>query len=166
MRCSLFSVTLGTLLLLSAVGASGQTGGGLPAPLPVAVTSAKTMFIYNNGSSSIAYEAFCDGIRNWGKYEIVTSPDEADLNVELRYRDADKSTAFWSGTTFAAMQPKREKTVAQIIVTIYDSKTNQPLWSGSDSQKRAKREKNRDREAVQSIQHLVNDLEMRAVTSE
>lgn len=162
---SLLLVTLG-LLLLPAAGVRAQSGGDFAAPLPVAISSAKTIFIYNDGSSSIAYDAFCDGIRNWGKYEIAASRDQADLVVELSYRDAGNGTVPWRGDAFAAMQPKHGKTVAQIIVTIYDSRTNETLWSASDPQKHAIREKNRDREVIQSVQHIVNDLEVRAGTSQ
>jgi hypothetical protein len=168
MKSSMFSVTLGTLMLLSATGASAQGSSGLPAQLPAAVVSAKKIFIANSGNSPITYHAFCDGIRDWGKYEIVASSDGADLIVELSYREADKGTASWSaGNAFASTEPRREKKLdPQVIVTIYDGKTNEPLWSATDYQKRAKREKNREKEAIRSVQHLISDLERGAGTPE
>jgi hypothetical protein len=168
MKNSLFSVTFGMLLLLSAAGAEAQGAGGLPAQMPSAVVNVQKIFIANSGNSPVTYHAFCEGMRDWGKYEIVASSDEADLIVELSYRDADKYAPSWSvGNAFAATQPSREKKLdPQVIVTIYDSKRNEPLWSATDYQKRAKREKNRQKEAIRSVQHLIGDLETRAGTAQ
>lgn len=166
MRKPQFAATLGTLLLLSAVGASAQSGREV-AQLPIAVTSAKTIFISNAGDSPIAYDAFCDGMKDWGRYEITSSASKADLIVELSYRDAEKGVTSPSGNAFVATRPIREKKVdAQVVVTIYDPRTNELLWSVSDAQKHAKREKNREREAIQSVQHLITDLEARTAASQ
>lgn len=167
MRKPLFAVALGTLLLLSAAGTNAQSGIRPAVPLPIAITGAKTIFISNAGDSSVAYDAFCDGMKDWGRYEIVSSASEADLIVELSYREAEKGVTSPSGNAFVATRSTREKKVdAQVIVTIYDPRTNEPLWSVSDPQKRAKREKNREREAIQSVQHLITDLEARTATSQ
>lgn len=165
MKTLLFSATIGTLLLLSATQTGAQSRGELVAPLPTAMTSAKTVFISSNGNGSPAYEAFCDGMREWGRYEIVSSASEADLIIELSDRDTDKIAPSWSGgNAFVATQPKHEnKATHQVMLTIYDSKTNEILWSASDPQKRAKREKNRQREAIESVQHLISNLEMRTL---
>jgi len=165
MRNSLLLATLGTATLLFATGASAQNGANSAAALPAAVTSAKTIFIHNDGGSSIVYDAFCDAIRDWGKYTIVASPADADLTIDLSYSDAaktDNTAPAWTGNSFVATQPKREKADAEITLTIYDSRTSKALWSASDPQKHALREKNRDREAIESVQHLVSDLELGA----
>jgi hypothetical protein len=169
MKNSLLLATLGTLLLLSAPGASAQSAEDFAAPPLASLTAAKTIFIHNDGAGSIVYDAFCDAIRDWGKYTIVSSPGDADLTVELSYSapdKADQGAPSWGGNSFVAAQPKREKTGAEITLTLYDSRTSQALWSASDPQKHALREKNRDREAIQSVQHLVSDLELRAGASQ
>ncbi|HTZ72700.1 MAG TPA: hypothetical protein VMB47_02170 [Candidatus Aquilonibacter sp.] len=166
MKNSLLVAMLGALLLLSAARVTAQTAEEYAAPLPAAVTSAKTIFIHNDGNTPVVYEAFCDAIRDWGKYRIVASADRADLIVTLSYREPDKGTASWGGNSFVSTQPKREKSDAEVTLTIYDAGTNEPLWSASDPQKHAMREKNRDRQAIQSVQHLVSNLELGASASQ
>jgi hypothetical protein len=56
------------------------------APLPAIVANAKKIFLSNGGGSNLAYDAFYSKMKEWSKYEIVGSPDEADLIVELAYR--------------------------------------------------------------------------------
>src|SRR5712691_9720853 len=51
------------------------------APLPAVVVNAKKIFLSNGGGSNLAYDAFYSKMKEWGKYEIVGSPDEADLIV-------------------------------------------------------------------------------------
>ena len=55
------------------------------APLPSAIVNAKTAFLVNGGGSSIAFDAFYAEMKQWGKYQIVGSPEEADLIIELKY---------------------------------------------------------------------------------
>ena len=60
------------------------------APLPAVIVNANKIFLSNGGGSNLAYDAFYASMKDWGKYEIVGSPDEADLIVELAYRVEDK----------------------------------------------------------------------------
>jgi hypothetical protein len=55
------------------------------APLPAAVTNAKTVFLVNGGGSSLAFDAFYAAMKDWGKYQIVGSPEAADLVITLNY---------------------------------------------------------------------------------
>jgi hypothetical protein len=68
------------------------------APLPAVIVNAKKIFLSNGGGSNLAYDAFYSDMKNWGKYEIVGSKQEADLIVELAYRVDDKGTRIWSST--------------------------------------------------------------------
>ena len=105
-------------------------------------------------------------MKEWGKYEIVGSPEAADLIVELSYRVEDKGTRVWSDTNPYAFDKttqvhSKHITDPQLILTIYDAKTKSSLWSETDHPKQANREKNRDKETVNSAQRLVDDLKTR-----
>ncbi len=63
-----------------------------PAPLPTAVVTAKKVFLANGGGSDLAYGTFYAEMRQWGRYQIVGSPEEADLVIELAYRVVDEGT--------------------------------------------------------------------------
>jgi hypothetical protein len=68
------------------------------APLPAVIVSAKKIFLSNGGGSNLAYDAFYASMKDGGKYEIVGSPDSADLIVELGYRVEQGGTRVWSTT--------------------------------------------------------------------
>ena len=90
--------------------------------------------------------------------------DEADLIVELSYRVEDKGTRVWSSTNTYNNTTQVHSTQIidpQLILTIYDAKTKNSLWSEIDHRRLAKREKNREKETVNSAQRLVDDLKTR-----
>jgi hypothetical protein len=135
------------------------------APLPEAIVHAQKIFLSNGGGSDLAYDAFYSDIKAWGKYQIVGSPDDADLIVELAYRVVDEGTHVWSSTntyTGATQVHSREVTDPQLVLTIYDAKTKNSLWSTVDHRKLAGLEKNREKETIKSAERLVDELRTRA----
>jgi hypothetical protein len=134
------------------------------APLPTIVVYAKKIFLANGGGSNLAYDAFYSAMKEWGKYQIVGSPEEADLIVELAYRVDKGGTRVWSTTnTYNNTTQVRSSEIIdpQVILTIYDAKSKNSLWSETDHRRLARREKNREKEFVNSAQRLVNDLKTR-----
>ena len=90
-------------------------------------------------------------MKQWGKYEIVGSPDEADLIVELAYRVDRGGTRVWSTTNTynnTTQVHSAEVVDPQVILTIYDAKTKTSLWSETDHRRLARREKNREKETA------------------
>jgi hypothetical protein len=152
-------------LLSSVAGAQGKKNDVPVAPLPTAIVDAKKIFLSNGGGSNLAYDAFYSDIKSWGRYQIVGSPAEADLIVELAYRVEDKGTRVWSSTNTynnTTQVHSAHITDPQLILTIYDAKTKDSLWSETDHRRLAKMEKNREKETVNSAQRLVEDWKMRA----
>jgi hypothetical protein len=134
------------------------------APLPAVIVNARKIFLSNGGGSNLAYDAFYSKMKEWGRYEIVGSPEEADLIVELSYRVEDKGTRIWSTENTdnnAVHIYGGEITDPQLILAIYDAKTKNSLWSETDHSKLAKREKNREKETINSAQRLIVDLQAR-----
>jgi len=134
------------------------------APLPAVIVNATKIFMSNGGGSNLAYDAFYAGMKDWGRYKIVGSPDEADLIVELAYRVEDKGVRVWSSTNTynnTTQVHSREVTDPQLVLTIYDAKTKTSLWSETDHRRLARMEKNRDKETANSAQRLVDDLKTR-----
>jgi hypothetical protein len=104
-------------------------------------------------------------MKTWGKYQIVGSPNDADLIIELAYREVDKGTRVWSSTntyTGATRVHSSEVVDPQLVLTIYDAKTKNSLWSTIDHRKLAVREKNREKETINSAERLVEELKTRA----
>jgi len=94
-----------------------------PAPVPVQIATAKKVFISNFGidSTSLAkvfereggqllpYNRFYAAMKDWGRFELVSSPAEADLIFEIRFRTPYQDTP-------------------QLEVAILDAKTHFTLW--------------------------------------
>jgi hypothetical protein len=103
-------------------------------------------------------------MKDWGKYEIVGSPDESDLIVELAYKVEQEGTRVWSthNTYTGATQVHSAQIVdPQLMLTIYDGKTKAQLWAETDHRKLARLQKNREKETVNSAERLVDDLKTR-----
>lgn len=103
-------------------------------------------------------------MKQWGKYEIIGSPEEADLIIELAYRVEHGGTRVWSSsnTYDGTTQVHSAQTVdPQLTLTIFDAKTKNSLWSEVDHRRLARREKNREKETINSAHRLVEDLKTR-----
>jgi len=165
MRRLAVSLVLAAILCSpSQAGAQGKKKVVPVAPLPAVIVNAKKIFLSNGGGSNLAYDAFYSKMKDWGKYQIVGSPEEADLIVELAYRVEDKGTRVWSSTNTynnTTQVHSSQITDPQLILTIYDSKTKTSLWSETDHRRLAARQKNREKEMANSAQRLVDDLKTR-----
>jgi len=159
-------VVLCLFVFLPASSWGQRTRKDIPAaPLPGQIVNAQKVFLSNGGGSDLAYDAFYSAMKTWGKYRIVGSPDDADLIVELAYRIVDKGTRVWSSTNTyngATDVHSREITDPQLVLTIYDAKTKNSLWSTIDHRRLARFEKNREKETINSAERLVDELRTRA----
>lgn len=158
-------IVVSTLLIATLAFAGKSRKDIPPAPLPAAVTSAQKVFITNGGGSDLAYDAFYAAMKNWGKYQFVGSPDEADLIVELAYRVEHGGTRVWStNNTYNGTTNVHSTQIVdpQLVLTIYDAKTKNSLWSTVDHRRLARREKNREKETINSAERLVEELKDRA----
>jgi hypothetical protein len=157
-------LVVGSILWSPSVAGAKNKKTDVPvASLPAVIVNAKKVFLSNGGSSYLAYDAFCSGMKEWSKYKIVGSPEESDLIVELSYRVED-STRVWepTNTYYIATQVYSKQIIApQLILTIFSAKMKNSLWSETDHRGFAKREKNQEKETVNSAQRLVEDLKTR-----
>lgn len=160
----LWVLGLAALALAPALGQSKDKKAVEMAPLPSIISNAKKIFISNGGGSNLAFDAFYSAIKQWGRYEIVGAPDAADLIVELACRVDQGGTHVWSTTnTYNHTTQVHSAQIVdpQVVLAIYDGKTRTQLWSETDHRKLARRQKNRDKETVNSAQRLVEDLKAR-----
>jgi hypothetical protein len=139
-----------------------------PAPLPEAIVTAHNVFLSNGGGSDLAYDAFYSEMKKWGKYQIVGSPDAAELIVELSYQVEDMGTRVWSSVNTynnTTQVHSRQLIDPKLILTIYDARTKNSLWSTVDHRRLARLEKNREKEMINSAERLVEELRSRSGTS-
>jgi hypothetical protein len=131
------------------------------APLPSQILAAKKVFIANggggfdkviwNGDSSRAYNEFYGAIKSWGHYEIVGTPAEADLVLQISIasspRFAGEVTVPWFQARLALLDPK----------------TNVLLWASDEFIPEKPGfgmmfKKNRDKEFSEAIGRIVTNL--------
>ena len=158
---------LGFLLLIPALQAKTLKYVP-PAPLPEVIVTAHKVFLSNGGGSDLAYDAFYSEMKNWGKYQIVGSPDDAELIVELSYHVEDMGTRVWSSvnTYNNTTQVHSSQLIdPKLILTIYDARTKNSLWSTVDHRRLARMEKNREKEMINSAERLVEELRLRSGSS-
>jgi len=152
-------------LLVSINAVAGKSRKDIPpAPLPSVIANAKTVFLTNGGGSDLAYDTFYSDMKKWGRYEIVGSPDQADLIIELAYRVEHGGTRVWSSSNSydGTTQVHSAQIVdPQLVLTIYDAKSKNSLWSTVDHRRLARREKNREKETINSAERLVDELKTR-----
>lgn len=138
------------------------------APLPEAIARAHKVFLSNGGGSDLAYDAFYAEMKRWGRYQIVGSPDDAELIVELSYHVDDLGTRVWSSVNTynnTTQVHSRQITDPKLILTIYDARTKNSLWSTVDHRRLAHLEKNREKEMINSAERLVDELKVRDAPS-
>lgn len=134
------------------------------APLPAKVLHAKKIFITNGGGNDLAYDAFYAAVKDWGHYQIVDTPADAEVVFDLRYVTQDNGVKVWSSTSTydgTTQVHSRHMTDPQLILTIVDGSSKDPLWSTVEHRRLARLERNREKETVNAAQKLVDNLKLR-----
>ncbi|MFZ0959786.1 MAG: hypothetical protein WAO35_02695 [Terriglobia bacterium] len=155
MYCLVFAAALA-----SVPGLRAQEAKTPPtAPVPTAIVNGKRVFISNAGmdSTSLAvfkregdpdepYNHFYAAMKNWGRYELVASPADADLVLEIRFiaplTDCGKVTSY---------DP-------QLNLAIVDAKTHFRLWTFTEPVQVALRKATWDKNFSQGMTNLLDDI--------
>jgi hypothetical protein len=127
------------------------------APIPPQITSAHTIFISNGGGSDY-FSSYTDGpnraynqvyasLQQWNHYQLVDSPQNADLVFEIR---ATAALIDAGGVHSAAVYNP------QLVLRILDPKTNAVLWTITSNVRPAARQKTRDKQFDDAVANLVN----------
>lgn len=156
---------IGLLMAISA-GAQQERAGALAAPaapVPPQIFSAKKIFVSNGGAESglfphpfsgtpdRAYGAFYAAVQQWGRYEIVSSPREAELVAELQLVGP-------SGPQNADKQKGASDPLPFFRLTIFDRETHFALWTFTETIYRANLQKTHDRNFDDALAALAGDL--------
>jgi hypothetical protein len=132
------------------------------APLPSQILTAKKVFISNAGSGADRqlwsggpdrpYNEFYAAIRSSGQYEIVATPADADLVLEISFADplTDVSGSKDSGASSSG--------TPQLKLVLVDPKTRIILWTLYGKPSMGHLQKGRDQALVDTIGKLAGDL--------
>ena len=166
MRHFRFATLCFTLTMLQLSVSRAQTTPVPNAPIPTQIAAAKKVFIANAGGDQLteddpiftggpdrAYNQFYAAIKNWGRFNIVGSPAEADLLLEIRQEVQIGSLGGKAGG-FATPLFRLE---------IRDPKTNALLWAFHIHFQFGAGQANSDRNFDQVVNRLA--MELRALVT-
>ena len=152
-------------LLTSAQTARAQQGHEvLPAPLPSQIVAGRKVFISNaggdsrniyNGGPDRLYNQFHAAIKNWGRYELVGSPAESDLVLEVSLANPFVGEGVPGG---GGQGVGRSRSDPQFRLVILDPGTRVTLWVLTEHIEPALLQGNRDKNFDQAVNNLFNDL--------
>jgi len=136
-----------------------QLKGPAPAPVPAQITAAQKVFIANAGGESLEtvidetvfnggpdrpYNEFYAAMNRWGRYELVSSPADADLVFEISWVLTDTGL--------------RLPVLGQLRLVVIDPKTHVTLWNVTEYVRGAILLGNRDKNFDQAMNTVVARL--------
>jgi len=152
--------------LLPAASAVAQLRD-IPAQVPPAILTARTIFVSNAGADSglfpspfsgdpnRGYNEFYAGLKAAGHYQLVGDPAEADLVLELQLTAPVGSTHSMSTNKVnGASDP-----VPMFRLVVYDRKTHYILWAVTESIEVAYLQKRHDRHIDDALNAIRVDFE-------
>jgi fructose-specific component phosphotransferase system IIB-like protein len=161
---------IGSLLIVAAmvlltvpIAAAEATPEPHAAPIPTQIFTGKKVFISNSESPidsileapNLTYNNFYAQIKNWGKYELVSTPAEADLVFEI-------GSVILPGRVFNGdSSPK-----LQARLTVLDLKTHVVLWTFVEPVELWIRTSTGRKNFDQAMTKLVDDLKKLTSTPE
>lgn len=130
----------------------------------VRLTSAKTVYLKSGGGSDIPYNVISSDMEGWGRYELVKSPEKADLIVEITAPSEGGSGVSVSSSTQTGEYGRPEDSVSTsrelsqgggiVKLVVYDPHSKAPLWSATEQAKSAMRQKAREDNLVQAAEKV------------
>lgn len=136
--------------------------------IPDFIVNAQKVFVTNGGGNPLAFDEFYSQLKIWGRYQLVGSPSEAQVILEVKYFVVDEGTRISTSTntyTGKTQVYSREMIDPQLQLKIYDAKTKDLLWSVTDHKRLARLERNREKESVNSADRLAAGLKERVEAS-
>lgn len=130
------------------------------APIPPQILAAKKVFIANAGGDEMgddqhfsggpdrAYNEFYAAMKSWGRFEIVNSPADGDLLLEIRQSVSAVTPTGRYGSSF----------IPQFQLNIRDPKTNTMLWGFNVHSQFGLGQAESDRNFSSAVGRLATDL--------
>lgn len=129
------------------------------APVPAQIITGKKIFISNaQGESSAVtaapnqtYNEFYAAMKEWGRYELVVTPAEAELIFEIRFSVSQGPMRVSLGNGMSPQEP-------QVRLVIFDPRTHVVLWAFTELVKQAALTANERKNFKLTLDKVVNDV--------
>lgn len=148
-------VAVAILLLATRLSSLAQ-----PAPVPPEIAAAKKVFIANGGEDSIGktiftksfYDQFYTDVKTWGHFELVNSPSDADMVLQIGMTVFPGAGQVIKGDTVGWNVDPHLK------LQIIDPKTHTILWGYTQHVQMAILQGNRDKNLDGAMEVLMGYL--------
>ena len=129
--------------------------------------AAKTVFLKNDSVTDIPFNVIQAGMEAWPRYEIVDSPNKADIILEVRApEDTTANANKDENSKSSKKETSKENAVLQFIrLTVMDSKTNAMLFMDTQRPKNSWKEKARTDNEIECAQKLFTSFKERVEPS-
>ena len=166
-RAVSFCLLVAVLFLPLCLRAAQEMKEAPPAPIPAQILTARKVFIGNaggedstwfTGGTDRTYNQFYAAVKSLGRYELVGSPGDADLLLEIRFAliASDRPVINGSSVGSALFDP-------QFQLVIREPKTHALLWGFTEHVTWALLKGNRDKNSDEALSKLVDSLQKLAV---
>lgn len=127
--------------------------------------AAKTVFLKNDSVTDIPFNVIQAGMESWPRYQIVSSPDKADIILEVRAPEdpnANNLNKDENGGKSAKKESSKENATLQFIrLTAMDAKTNAMLFMDTQRPKGSWKESARTQNEIECAQKLFTSFKNR-----
>ena len=139
-----------------------------PTPPPMSpflrLTSARTILLKGSGGSDIPYNVISSSMEGWGRYEIVKSPEKADLIMEITapsdsgggvtVSSSTKNDQFGRPQDSISSSRELSSGSGTVKLVVYDARSKAALWSATEEAKGAMRQKAREDNLVNASEKV------------
>jgi hypothetical protein len=126
------------------------------------ITAAKTALVRNAVGSDIPFNVISSAMESWGRFQLVNSPEKADIIIEVSAPGTGSGMSMSSSLTRTgpnghpeqSTTATREITNAPVRIIVYDARSHVALWSASEQPKHAMKQKSKEDNLVQASERL------------
>jgi hypothetical protein len=161
MSAILFSTVVVGVVLGGAPGFGVQQAKAAavsPAPVPAQIVNCKRVFISNGGDEGLntgfgpvfsgrsdrVYSQFYAAVKEWGRYELVSAPADADVVFEISFAFSDTGL--------------KVPQLGRLRLAMRDPNSNVPLWAFTEYVRVAILKGNRDKNFDQAMGVILDEL--------
>jgi hypothetical protein len=127
------------------------------------LAAAKTAYMKNAAGSEIPFNVISAGIDGWGRFQMVGSPSEADVVIEVYSPDDEHAsssstsakTKVGAGRMSEPAAASSSNTDGPIRLVVSDPRTHLALWTATEQPKGAFRQRAHDEHIIEAAQRLL-----------
>lgn len=125
------------------------------------IATAKTAFLKGAHGNKISFDVVSSALQNWGKFTLVDAPDKADIIIEVSSTGGSPATSYSSfgpsketGQIEQSSHTTKDLSSLEITLSVYEAKTQLPLWKGTEKRKRAMKKVDKENNQVEAAERL------------